>query len=55
MGNLRFDLNTLIETGDKSKADKKATQQLKKDFLVKVRRSLAQSLTVMLFSNISCA
>jgi len=36
VGNLRFDLNTLIESGDKSKADKKSAQALKKDFLLKV-------------------
>lgn len=38
VGNLRFDLNTLIESGDKSKADKKSAQALKKDFLIKVCR-----------------
>lgn len=38
VGNLRFDLNTLIESGDKSKADKKSAQALKKDFLLKVCR-----------------
>ena len=37
MGNLRFDINTLIENNSKSKADKKAANQLKKDFLIKVR------------------
>lgn len=36
VGNLRFDLNTLIESSSKSKADKKAATQLKKDFLIKV-------------------
>ena len=36
MGNLRFDLNTLIESSSKSKADKKQAQSLKKDFLIKV-------------------
>lgn len=36
VGNLRFDLNTLIEKSSKSKADKKAATQLKKDFLIKV-------------------
>ena len=37
VGNLRFDINTLIENNSKSKADKKAANQLKKDFLIKVR------------------
>lgn len=36
VGNLRFDLNTLIEGSSKSKADKKSATQLKKDFLIKV-------------------
>ncbi|KAA6420957.1 MAG: oxygen-evolving enhancer chloroplast precursor [Trebouxia sp. A1-2] len=36
VGNLRFDLNTLIESSSKSKADKKQAQNLKKDFLIKV-------------------
>ncbi|DBB05851.1 hypothetical protein WJX82_007945 [Trebouxia sp. C0006] len=36
VGNLRFDLNTLIESSSKSKADKKQAQSLKKDFLIKV-------------------
>lgn len=38
VGNLRFDLNTLIESSSKSKADKKQAQSLKKDFLIKVCR-----------------
>ena len=38
VGNLRFDLNTLIEGSSKSKADKKSATQLKKDFLIKVER-----------------
>ena len=40
MGNLRFDLNTLIESSSKSKADKKQAQSLKKDFLIKVCRQV---------------
>lgn len=36
VGNLRFDLNTVIESSSKNKADKKAANQLKKDFLTKV-------------------
>eukprot|EP00891_Asterochloris_glomerata_P002934 jgi/Astpho2/2934/Aster-01076 len=36
VGNLRFDLNTVIETSSKSKADKKDAQFKKKEFLAKV-------------------
>jgi photosystem II oxygen-evolving enhancer protein 3 len=35
-GTLRFDLNTLIEASSKSKEEKKAATQKKKDFLLKV-------------------
>ena len=38
VGNLRFDLNTVIETSSKSKADKKDAQFKKKEFLAKVGR-----------------
>ena len=39
VGNLRFDLNTVIETSSKSKADKKDAQSKKKEFLAKVGRN----------------
>lgn len=39
VGNLRFDLNTLIETSQKDKAGKKAATQLKKDFLQKIENA----------------
>ena len=37
VGNLRFDLNTLIDSSAKDKSEKKAATALKKDFFKKVQ------------------